>query len=104
SKIWKFSMDDVTERARWNRYQAVYQDIVRHTSTPVAPWYVVPGDHRWFTRVVIGSVIVNALEGLDLKFPRADKASHEEFARVRERLEQEGKRGAKRVTRQRAKK
>ena len=53
---------------------------------------------------MIGSVIVNALEGLDLKFPRADKASHEEFARVRERLEQEGKRGAKRVTRQRAKK
>ena len=104
SKIWKFSMDDVTERARWNRYQAVYQDIVRHTSTPVAPWYVVPSDHKWFTRVVIGSVIVKALEGLDLKFPRADKASHKEFTRVRERLEQEGKRGTKRATRKLAKK
>jgi PPK2 family polyphosphate:nucleotide phosphotransferase len=104
SKIWKFSMDDVTERARWNRYQAVYQDIVRHTSTPWAPWYVIPGDHKWFTRVVMGSVIVKALERLELKFPRADNASHEEFTRVREKLEEEGKRGAKRVRQKTAKK
>ncbi len=51
------------------RYQAVYQDIVRHTSTPVAPWYVVPADHKWFARVVIGSTIVSALDKLDLQFP-----------------------------------
>ena len=91
SKNWKFSMGDVTERARWNRYQAVYQDIVRHTSTPLAPWHVVPADHKWFARVVIISTIVAALERLDLKFPRVDKDSQKEFKDVREALEHEGK-------------
>jgi len=94
AKNWKFSMNDVTERARWHRYQAVYQDIVRHTSTKVAPWYVVPADHKWFGRVVIGSAIVAALESLNLQFPRVDKASLQEFEAVRKALEQEGK-GAK---------
>ncbi len=96
SKNWKFSMADITERAFWNRYQAVYQDIVRHTSTAAAPWYVVPSDHKWFARVVIGSAIVSALDGLNLKFPRVDKASLQEFKRVREALENEGKGGRKR--------
>jgi PPK2 family polyphosphate:nucleotide phosphotransferase len=96
SKNWKFSMADITERAFWNRYQAVYQDIVRHTSTAAAPWYVVPADHKWFARVVIGSAIVSALDGLNLKFPRVDKASLQEFKRVREALENEGKGGRKR--------
>jgi PPK2 family polyphosphate:nucleotide phosphotransferase len=96
SKNWKFSMADITERAFWNRYQAVYQDIVRHTSTVAAPWYVVPADHKWFARVVIGSAIVSALDGLNLKFPRVDKASLQEFKRVREALENEGKGGRKR--------
>jgi PPK2 family polyphosphate:nucleotide phosphotransferase len=90
-KQWKFSMDDIKERALWPRYQAVYQDIVRHTATPHAPWYVVPADHKWFARVVIGSVIVAELEKLDLRFPRADKASRAEFANVRKALEREGK-------------
>src|ERR1700688_1856350 len=91
SKNWKFSMADIAERARWGRYQAVYQDIVRHTSTPIAPWYVVPADHKWFARVVIGSAIVSALETLNLHFPRADKASLREFKAVRKALENEGK-------------
>ena len=91
AKNWKFSMGDIAERALWPRYQAVYQDIVRHTSTPLAPWYVVPADHKWFARVVIGSVIVSALEKLDLKFPRADKASLQEFKQVRKALLGEGK-------------
>ncbi len=63
-------MADIKERGYWSRYQAVYQDIVRHTSTPVAPWYVVPADHKWFARVVIGSTIVAALESLNLQFPQ----------------------------------
>lgn len=91
AKQWKFSMDDIKERALWPRYQAVYQDIVRHTATPHAPWYVVPADHKWFARVVIGSVIVAALEKLDLHFPRTDKASLAEFKTVRQALEQERK-------------
>ncbi|MEA2918832.1 MAG: hypothetical protein QOJ15_10913 [Bradyrhizobium sp.] len=98
SKNWKFSMADITERALWNRYQAVYQDIVRHTSTAVAPWHVVPADHKWFARVVIGSTIVSALETLNLKFPRADKAALEEFKQVRKALLEEGKRSAVKKT------
>jgi PPK2 family polyphosphate:nucleotide phosphotransferase len=97
SKTWKFSMGDVTERTFWNRYQAVYQDIVRHTSAPLAPWYVVPADHKWFARVVIGSTIVKTLDALNLRFPRFDKASQEEFSAVREALEQEGKGGARAI-------
>jgi PPK2 family polyphosphate:nucleotide phosphotransferase len=105
AKNWKFSMADITERALWNRYQAVYQDIVRHTSMAVAPWYVVPADHKWFARVVIGSAIVSALETLDLKFPKADKASLEEFKEVRKALLEEGKgRGKKASTEKSAKK
>jgi PPK2 family polyphosphate:nucleotide phosphotransferase len=91
SKNWKFSMADVTERALWPRYMAVYQDIVRHTSSPAAPWHVVPADHKWFARVVIGSAIVSALDALSLRFPRADKASLAEFKAVRKALEREGK-------------
>jgi PPK2 family polyphosphate:nucleotide phosphotransferase len=91
SKNWKFSMADITERGWWPRYMAVYQDIVRHTSTALAPWHVVPADHKWFARVVIGSTIVSTLETLNLRFPRADKASLKEFEEVRKALEQEGK-------------
>jgi len=91
SRNWKFSMGDITERALWRRYQAVYQEIVRHTSTAVAPWHVVPADHKWFARVVIGSAIVSTLETLDLHFPRAGKASLQEFKQVRKALLEEGK-------------
>jgi PPK2 family polyphosphate:nucleotide phosphotransferase len=99
SKNWKFSMADVTERALWPRYMAVYQDIVRHTSSPVAPWHVVPADHKWFARVVIGSAIVSALDALNLRFPRADKASLAEFKAVRKALEREGKGRPKKAAR-----
>jgi PPK2 family polyphosphate:nucleotide phosphotransferase len=95
SKNWKFSMADVTERAQWGKYQAAYQEIVRHTSTALAPWHVVPADHKWFARVVIGSTVVSALEKLDLKFPKADKASLQEFEAVRVALQHEGKGGKK---------
>ena len=99
ARTWKFSMDDVSERAFWPRYMAAYQDIIRQTSTPHAPWHVVPSDHKWFARVVIGSAIVRALEELNLRFPRVDKASQAEFAQVREALENEEKRLAKKPAR-----
>ena len=95
AKNWKFSMADIRERAFWPRYMAVYQDIVRHTSSAVAPWHVVPADHKWFARVVIGSAIVSALETLNLRFPRADQASLREFEPIRKALEEEGKRKKK---------
>jgi PPK2 family polyphosphate:nucleotide phosphotransferase len=91
SKNWKFSMADVSERKLWPRYAAAYQDMIRHTSSKDAPWFVVPADHKWFARVVIGSVIVEALDGLNLRYPRVDKASLQEFATVRKALESEGK-------------
>ena len=90
AKTWKFSMSDVAERKFWDRYQAAYQDVIGHTSTRDAPWYVVPADRKWFARVVIGSVIVSALDRLDLRFPRVDKASLDEFDKVRRALEAEG--------------
>jgi PPK2 family polyphosphate:nucleotide phosphotransferase len=99
AKNWKFSMNDISERGLWPRYMAVYQDIVRHTSTALAPWYVVPADHKWFARVVIGSAIVSALEGLNLHFPRADNASLQEFKLVRKALEGEGKARRRKTTR-----
>jgi PPK2 family polyphosphate:nucleotide phosphotransferase len=99
AKNWKFSMNDITERAFWPRYMAAYQDIIRHTSSPFAPWYVVPADHKWFARVVIGSAIASALEVLNLRFPRTDEALKAEFAKVRQALESEGKGRAKQVAR-----
>jgi PPK2 family polyphosphate:nucleotide phosphotransferase len=95
AKNWKFSMADIAERALWGKYQAAYQEVVRHTSAELAPWYVVPADHKWFARVVIGSTIVSALEKLDLKFPKVDKASLEEFRQVRKALLAEAKGGGK---------
>jgi len=89
SKNWKFSMNDVTERAFWSRYMAAYQDVIRHTSTRDAPWHLVPADHKWFARVVIGSVIVSALEDLNLRYPRVGSASKAEFTKVRKALEDE---------------
>jgi PPK2 family polyphosphate:nucleotide phosphotransferase len=97
AKNWKFSMADISERALWSKYQAAYQEIIRHTSSAGAPWHVVPADHKWFARVVIGSAIVSALDKLDLHFPRVDKASLEEFKQVRKALENEDKQKATRA-------
>src|SRR5260370_26563832 len=68
AKNWKFSMADIAERALWNRYQAVYQDIVRHTSSAVAPWHGVPADHKWFARVVTATPIERTLDSPTLRF------------------------------------
>jgi PPK2 family polyphosphate:nucleotide phosphotransferase len=94
AKNWKFSLADISERALWPKYQAAYQEVIRHTSTRSAPWHVVPADHKWFARVVIGSTIVAALDRLDLHFPKVDKAERSEFKQVREALLAEGKSGA----------
>src|SRR5438445_7392252 len=95
AKNWKFSLADISERALWGKYQAAYQEAIRHTSTRQAPWHVVPADHKWFARVVIGSTIVAALDKLDLKFPKVDKAARDEFKQVREALLAAEKGGAK---------
>ena len=104
SKNWKFSMADIGERALWGKYQAAYQEVIRHTSTAAAPWHVVPADHKWFARVVIGSTIVAALEKLDLKFPEVDGASLQEFKLVRKALLAEGGGGVQKAVAKAAKK
>ncbi len=83
-KHWKFSLGDVRERRHWADYMAAYEDMIRQTSTPEAPWYVVPADHKWFTRLVVGSAILEALAGLDLAFPTVepDRLKELEAARV----------------------
>jgi PPK2 family polyphosphate:nucleotide phosphotransferase len=89
AKNWKFSLGDVAERKLWDKYQAAYQDVIRHTSAKHAPWHVVPADHKWFARVVISSAIVGAMEKLDLRYPEVDKATAAELKKVREALEKE---------------
>ena len=70
AKRWKFSMGDVEDRKLWDKYMAVYEDAIRETSRAEAPWHVVPADNKWFARLVVASAMVEAMEGLDLQFPR----------------------------------
>jgi len=88
-KQWKFSAADVAERAHWDDYMSAYQDMIRHTATAYAPWYVVPADNKWYTRVVVASAIVEALESLNLKFPRVTMAKKRELEKARRVLELE---------------
>ena len=88
-KNWKFSAADVRERAHWNEYMEAYEDMIRATATPHAPWYVVPADNKWFTRLVVAAAVVEAMEGLNLRYPKVDKKKRAELAAARERLMQE---------------
>jgi PPK2 family polyphosphate:nucleotide phosphotransferase len=87
-KNWKFSMADVKERGHWDHYQEAYGDMIRATATEQAPWYVVPADKKWFTRVVVAAAIIDALGSLDLKFPEVDDHKKKELAAARLALEQ----------------
>jgi len=69
-KRWKFSMNDVAERKLWPKYMAAFEDMIRHTSTPEAPWFVVPADHKWFTRIVVAAAVAQAMDALDLDYPK----------------------------------
>jgi PPK2 family polyphosphate:nucleotide phosphotransferase len=88
-KNWKFSIGDAKERAHWDDYQEAYEDMIRATATKDAPWYVVPADNKWFTRVVVAAAIIDALGSLDLKFPEVDDDQKKELAAARLALEQE---------------
>jgi PPK2 family polyphosphate:nucleotide phosphotransferase len=85
-KNWKFSTADAKERQHWDRYMAAYEDMIRNTSTPEAPWYVVPADRKWFTRMVVSEAIVEALESLALRYPKVDAAKRKELQKVRAML------------------
>jgi PPK2 family polyphosphate:nucleotide phosphotransferase len=88
-KNWKFAMADVQERALWKDYMRAYEDAISATSTEWAPWYAVPADHKWFTRLVVNQVIVSALEGLGLEYPKVDAERKKELAEARKALEKE---------------
>lgn len=89
-KNWKFSARDVDERERWDDYQHAYEDAIRATAAPHAPWYVVPADRKWFARWVISDAIVEALEGLALAYPTITGEERRELERARRKLDAEG--------------
>jgi PPK2 family polyphosphate:nucleotide phosphotransferase len=85
-KNWKFSLADLAERDRWNDYMRAYEEALSATSTRQAPWYVIPADNKWFTRLVIADIIVDTLEGLNLKYPALTPQQKRELAEARRRL------------------
>ncbi len=88
-KNWKFSAADVWERERWDDYQEAYEDMIRHTASVHAPWYVVPADNKWFTRLVVSQAVVEALKGMNLKYPKIGCTEKAALAEARKQLENE---------------
>jgi PPK2 family polyphosphate:nucleotide phosphotransferase len=86
-KNWKFSASDIRERKYWDDYQNAYEEMIQATSTKDAPWYVVPADNKWFSRLVISTVIVDTLESLDLSYPKVDEAKLKELKAAKKILE-----------------
>ena len=85
-KNWKFSIGDVKERSHWNDYMSAYEDAIRATATPAAPWYVVPADNKWFTRLVVAAAIVETMEDMKLAYPKVTEVQKADLARARELL------------------
>jgi len=86
AKNWKFSTSDLEERKFWDPYMEAYEDMIRHTATPEAPWFVVPADNKWFTRVVIASAVIDALASLNLSYPEMGAEKRKELAAVKRAL------------------
>jgi len=89
AKRWKFSTHDIEERKLWPKYMTAYEDMIRATSRPDAPWYVVPADHKWFSRLVVAAAVVEALEALDLKIPKVKGNALAAMNKARKTLEAE---------------
>ena len=85
-KNWKFSATDARERQHWGAYMDSYEQMIRNTATEYAPWYVIPADNKWFTRLAVSDAIIDAMEELDLKFPKIDDAKKKELAVARKVL------------------
>ena len=86
-KNWKFSEADVHEREHWDEYMDAYEDMIRHTSTAEAPWYVIPADHKWFMHLAVSSAVLETLEGLNLDYPKVSKTREKELAAAKVALE-----------------
>jgi PPK2 family polyphosphate:nucleotide phosphotransferase len=89
-KNWKFSAGDAHERQYWDQYQEAFSEMLSHTSTEWAPWYVVPADHKWFARICVSAILAHTLIGIDPRFPVLDEAARAELAQARAQLEAEG--------------
>jgi PPK2 family polyphosphate:nucleotide phosphotransferase len=85
-KNWKLSADDVQERTFWDSYQRAYEELLTHTSIESAPWYIIPADHKWFTRVAVAGIIVEKLEALDLSYPHVSDEQRAHLLAIREQL------------------
>ena len=85
-KNWKFSAADMNERGFWDEYHEAYEDMIRNTAAKHAPWYVVPADNKWFTRVVVAAAVIDTLTSLDLAYPKVDKDKLKELAAAKRAL------------------
>ena len=85
-KNWKFSATDLQERERWDHYMDAYEEMIAHTSTPQAPWFVIPADNKWFTRLAVAAAIVDTLDGLELSYPKVDAQKRKELQAARKLL------------------
>ena len=93
-KNWKFSSHDVAERQYWDDYQEAFSEMLSHTSTAWAPWYVIPADHKWFARIAAGAVIAHTLIELDPRYPVVDDETRADLAKVKNALEEAAPEGA----------
>jgi len=93
-KNWKFSTADLAERGRWDDYMEAYQEMIRNTATEHAPWYVIPADNKWFTRLAVAAAVVDTMEGLDLAYPEVDAEMQQRLKAARAELERRGKKSA----------
>ena len=91
---WKFSVNDVQEREYWDAYQKAFSEMLSHTSTPWAPWHVIPADRKWFARIAASSVIVEALMQIDPQFPTIDEDARNRLAEAKAALEDQAPKGA----------
>jgi len=85
-KNWKFSSNDASERDYWDDYMEAYEEMIQGTATKEAPWYVVPANNKWFTRVVVASAVIEALDSLDLAYPKVDESKLKELAAAKKKL------------------
>jgi len=85
-KNWKFSANDAKERGFWDDYMKAYEEMIRATATKDSPWYVVPADNKWFTRVIVAAAVIDALDSLNLRYPKVSAAKKKELAEARELL------------------
>jgi PPK2 family polyphosphate:nucleotide phosphotransferase len=88
-KNWKFSESDVLERQHWDKYMQAYEEMIRSTATKRAPWYLIPADHKWFTRLAVVEAVIDAMKELDISYPRMDSSKRKDLKKARIALQRE---------------